>query len=158
MGCVGGACLRARLGRAAKRTTTTVATSAGRERRLLPRKHHRADRLEQMVWEFVSDCLKNPGRLHTGLERMVEEKRKGLRGDPEREARTWLEKLAEADRIRAGYQELAAKGLMTFEELGARLEELEETRRIARRELETLEGKRAELRDLEHDVTALLSA
>ena len=39
-------------------------------------KHHRADRLEQMVWVFVSDYLKNPERLRTGLERMVEEKRK----------------------------------------------------------------------------------
>jgi site-specific DNA recombinase len=121
-------------------------------------KHHRADRLEQMLWEFVSDYLENPERLRTGLEWMVEVKRKGLRGDPEREARAWLDKLAEADRIRAGYQELAAKRLMTFEELGARLEELEDTRRVARRELETLEGKQTELRDLEQDATALLAA
>jgi site-specific DNA recombinase len=121
-------------------------------------KHHRADRLEQIVWDFVSDYLKNPVRLRTGLERMVEEKRKGLRGNPEREARAWWDKLAEADRIRAGYQELAAKDLMTFEELGVRLEELEDTRRVARRELETLEEKQTELRDLEQDVAALLTA
>jgi len=50
-------------------------------------KHHRADKLEQMMWEFVSEYLKNPARLRTGLERMVEEKRKGLRGDPEREVK-----------------------------------------------------------------------
>src|SRR5215211_204479 len=119
-------------------------------------KYHRADRLERMVWVFVSDYLKNPERLRTGLERMVEEKRKGLRGDPEREARAWLDKLAEADRMRAGYQELAAKGLMTFEELGARLEELEGTRQMAQRELGVLEGKRDELRELERDAAALL--
>jgi site-specific DNA recombinase len=121
-------------------------------------KHHRADRLEQMVWVFVSDYLKNPERLRTGLERMVEEKRKGLRGDPEREARAWLDKLAEADRMRAGYQELAAKGLMTFKELGAKLEALEDTRQIARGELQALEGKQAELRDLEQNIAGLLSA
>jgi site-specific DNA recombinase len=121
-------------------------------------KHHRADRLEQMVWEFVSNYLKNPERLRTGLEQMVEEKRKGLRGDPEREARAWLDKLAEADKMRAGYQELAVKGLMTFEELGVRLEELEDTRRVARRELEALEEKRAELHDLEQDISALLAS
>ena len=60
--------------------------------------------------------------------------------------------------MRAGYQELAAKGLMTFEELGARLEELEDTRQVARGELQALEGKQAELRDLEQNIAGLLSA
>src|SRR5215204_443387 len=60
--------------------------------------------------------------------------------------------------MRAGYQELAVKGLMTFEELGVRLKEVEGTRRAARRELETLKGKRAELRDLEQDIATLLKA
>ncbi len=119
-------------------------------------KHHRADKLEQMVWEFVLDYLKNPEKLRDGLERMLEEKRRAMRGDPEREAKAWLEKLAEADRMRSGYQELAAKGLMTFEELGARLEELESTRQAAQRELEALEGRREELRTLERDAAALL--
>jgi len=119
-------------------------------------KHHRADKLERMVWEFVLDYLKSPEKLRVGLERMLEEKRKGLRGDPERQVRTWLDKLTEADRMRAGYQELAAKGLMTFKELGARLEELEGSRQMAHRELEVLEGKRDELRELERDAAALL--
>jgi hypothetical protein len=109
-----------------------------------------------MVWVFISDYLKNPEKLRTGLERMMEEKRKDLRGNPEQEAKAWLDKLAEADRMRTGYQELAAKGLMTFEELGARLKDLEDTRRLAQRELELLEGRRAELRHLERDVDALL--
>src|SRR5215218_6352216 len=111
-----------------------------------------------MVWKFVLDYLKNPEKLRIGLKRMLNEKRNDLCGDPEREARMWLDKLAEADRMRAGYQELAAKGLMTFEELGARLEELEDTRQVARRELQALEGKQAELRDLEQNIAGLLSA
>lgn len=119
-------------------------------------KHHRADKLEQMVWEFVLSYLENPEKLRVGLERMLEEKRKGLRGNPEREAKAWLDKLAETERMRAGYQELAAKGLMTFEELGDRLEELEDARQTAQRELEVLEGKRDELRELERDAAALL--
>ena len=119
-------------------------------------KHHRAEKLEQMAWEFVLGYLTNPEKLRIGLKRMLKEKRKDLRGDPEREARTWLDKLAEADRMRAGCQELAAKGLMTFEELGTKLKELEDTRQVAKRELETLEGRRDELRELERDATALL--
>ncbi len=121
-------------------------------------KHHNADKLEQMVWVFVSDYLKNPEKLRTGLERMMEEKRKDLRGNPEQEAKAWLDKLAEADRMRVGYQELAAKGFMTFEELGAELQELEDTQQMAQRELEALERERDELRELERDVAALLEA
>ena len=43
---------------------------------------------------------------------MVEQERSGMRGHLEAETRAWLEKLAEADQMRAGYQELAAKSLM----------------------------------------------
>ncbi len=45
---------------------------------------------------------------------------------------------------------------MTFEELAARLDELESTRQTAQRELAALEGKRDELRALEQDAAALL--
>ena len=108
------------------------------------------------MWKFVLDYLKNPEKLRIGLKRMLNEKRNDLCGDPEREARMWMDKLTEADRMRAGYQELAAKGLMTFEELGAKLKELEDIQQVAQGELETLEGKRYELRELERDATELL--
>ena len=49
-----------------------------------------------------------------------------------------LSRVAEAKRMRGGYQELAAKGLMTLEELGEKLAELEATKRMAERELDTL--------------------
>jgi hypothetical protein len=63
---------------------------------------------------------------------------------------------AEADRIRAGYQELAAKGLMTIEELGARLEELETTRRTAANELEAIRRQAERLEGLEQDRDTLM--
>jgi DNA repair exonuclease SbcCD nuclease subunit len=87
---------------------------------------------------------------------MVEQERSGVRGDPEHEARMWLERLAEADRMRAGYQELAAKGLMTIEELSARLEELETTRRTAADELEAIRRRAERLEGLKHDRDALM--
>jgi hypothetical protein len=62
----------------------------------------------------------------------------------------------EADRMRAGYQELAAKGFLTIEELGARLEELETTRRTASDELETIRHRAERLEGLEHDRDALM--
>jgi hypothetical protein len=43
----------------------------------------RAQEAEAEVWEFVSDYLKNPDRIREGLVQMIEEERKGRRGDPE---------------------------------------------------------------------------
>lgn len=120
------------------------------------RKNYRADFLEPLVWEFVSAVLAEPARVRAGLEEMVERERRVMRGDPDREAKAWLDKLAEADRMRAGYQELAANGLMTLEELGERLGQIEETRNTARRELTTLEGRRERLEQLERDKDTLL--
>ena len=55
---------------------------------------------------------------------MLERERRADRGDPDGEAGFWPERVAACARMRAGYQELAAGGLMTPEELGARLGEL----------------------------------
>lgn len=87
-----------------------------------------------------SACSRTPRRCE--LEGMIELERKGLRGDPDEQTKMWLSRIAEADRMRGGYQELAAKGLMTFEELGEKLAGLEATKRTAERELATLTNRR----------------
>jgi site-specific DNA recombinase len=120
------------------------------------RKTHRAERIEPAVWNLVSALLTDPERLRVGLDAMLEQERSGVRGDPDHEARVWLERLAEADRIRAGYQELAAKGLMTIEELSARLEELKATRRAAADELQAIQRRAERLAGLEQDRDALM--
>jgi hypothetical protein len=71
-------------------------------------KHHRAEELEERVWQVISGLLKDPERLRAGLDEMIEQERQGARGDPEAETRLWLDKLAEVDRKRARYQEMAA--------------------------------------------------
>jgi hypothetical protein len=76
--------------------------------------------------------------------------------DPSREVKVWLDKLAEADRMRRGYQEQTAKGLMTLDELHERLKRIEEIRKIAQEELAILEGRCQRLEELEHDRDALL--
>jgi site-specific DNA recombinase len=117
----------------------------------------RADVLEPRIWEFVSGLILEPGRLRRGLEAMIEEER-GSRGDPGREAKVWHEKLQEANRMRSGYQDLAARGLLTYEELGVKLAALEETRTLARRELESLKERRERLESLKQDREAVLQA
>jgi hypothetical protein len=68
------------------------------------RKCFRADKVEPEVWGLVSGLLQNPEQLRSDLERMIELERDGLRGDPDLEARTWLEKLDEVDRKRSRFQ------------------------------------------------------
>jgi hypothetical protein len=68
-------------------------------------RHVRAEELEEQVWQEVRGILRDPERLRTGMEAFIETYRLALRGgDPEREAKAWLDKLAEVDRKRARYQ------------------------------------------------------
>jgi len=120
------------------------------------RKTHRAERIESAVWDLVSELLTDPERLRAGLDEMMEREREVNRGEPDRETKAWLERLAEADRMRAGYQELAAKGLMTIDELGVRLEELETTRATANDELNSIRRRAERLEELEQDRDALM--
>lgn len=89
---------------------------------------------------------------------MIERKRSRLKGNPEREAATWLKKLDECACKRAAYQDQQAAGLMTLDELSVRLSELEDARLIAERELGKLRGVREEIEALEHDAGALLAS
>jgi flagellar motility protein MotE (MotC chaperone) len=122
------------------------------------RKAYRADKVEPDVWELVSELLQDPQRVRDALERMIEREREELRADPEREAKTWLQKLSEVDQERRGYLRLAAKGRMTDEDLDTELAELEEARRTAERELERLRSYREHIEQLERDKNTLLDS
>jgi site-specific DNA recombinase len=122
-------------------------------------KGRRAEELEGHVWEFVSSLLKNPDLLRRGLTRLIEqEKRSGSRGDPEEEARSWLERLSTIERKRSGFQEIAAEGLMSLSELRERMARLDEEREAAEGALEALRVRRGRLEALERDAEALLSS
>jgi hypothetical protein len=89
---------------------------------------------------------------------MIEQERQSTRGYPEKEAETWLHKLSEAVRKRSGFQDLAAEGLITIDELRGKLAELEETRQTAEKELEKLKHYQQHLEELERDKDAVLEA
>lgn len=118
----------------------------------------RADVLEPRIWSFISALILEPDRLRKGLEALIEEEEHASRGDPEREAKLWYDKLQEAEQMRSGYQDLAARGLLTYEELGEKLAGLEETRTTARRELEVLADRRSRLEELKRGRDAVLEA
>jgi site-specific DNA recombinase len=115
-----------------------------------------AGAVEPVVWEFVRGMLLDPERVRAGMERMIATERETSKGSPEKEARMWSEKLAEAGRKRSRYQEMAAEGLITFGELRERLAELEETCEVVRGELDVLAGRVERAEQLERDLEALL--
>ncbi len=115
----------------------------------------RAKEAEEAMWGFVSRLTKDPGRILFGMDALIEQKRLEMRGDPEREARAWLERLAEVDQERRGYLRLAAYGRMSDVDLEGALAELEETRQTAERELEAVGRRREEIEQLERERDAL---
>jgi site-specific DNA recombinase len=122
------------------------------------RRSHRADRLEPLVWDYISGVMKDPTTLRDDLDRMIELRRRETRGDPHKERKLWAEKLAEVEDKRARYQEMAAENLITFEELRARLAELDETRETAERELAAIRGHEEYILTLERERDALLDS
>ena len=98
----------------------------------------RADKAEAAKWASVSNILKDPERILVGMDALIERKRAELRGDPDREAASWLR---EARRDRPGAPRATSSHCdRAHERGGARqaLADLEETRRTAERELEAI--------------------
>jgi hypothetical protein len=122
-------------------------------------KYLAAARVEALVWDGVTTLLKNPEQLRADLDAMIEQERRStLRGNPDREAKLWADKLGEVECRRARYQEMAASELLTFDELRTRLLELVEARQIAERELETIETYKGGVAELEADRYDLLAS
>jgi hypothetical protein len=120
-------------------------------------KGERAEAIEAFAWNFVRDLLLDPEQLRADLDAAIELQREhGTHGDPEREVKAWLDKVAEVDRQRSKAQDLAIEGLLGHDELRAKLASLEETRETARRELALLEDRREKIAELEADRDALL--
>ena len=83
------------------------------------------------------------------MKALIEQEREIEPRDLEREAKVWTKKLAEYTRLRSAYQDQQAAGLMTLQELGAKLEELEGGHREAERELTALKAHQQRVEELE---------
>ena len=114
--------------------------------------------VEPPVWNFVSDLLRDPEKIRSGMESLIEQERASEPRNLDREAKVWTKKLAEYSRLRSAYQDQQAAGLMTLQELGAKLEELENRRSVAERELMALRSHQQRVEELEKDRDALLQS
>lgn len=94
--------------------------------------------MEREAWEAVSPSVLRPELLRAGLKQMIESKRELLATKPEEQIACWGEQLEKANIKRWRYQAQEAEGLMTRQELRAKLAELDETVDLAEAEIEKL--------------------
>ena len=106
----------------------------------------------------VCGLLADPERVREGFEARLRRECSGTRGDPDAQEAALLRRLTEVDRTRSRYQEMTAKGLMTFGELRARLEETEGSREAVLQELEELRHRFESAHRLVRDEEALLKS
>jgi hypothetical protein len=122
------------------------------------RRSYRAEVLEAAVRRAVCGLLANRERVREGFDARLRRERSGTRGDPDAAEGALLRSLTKVDRTRSRYQEMTAKGLMTFDELRARLEELEGSREAVLQELEEIQRRRKSAQRLVRDGEALLES
>jgi len=114
--------------------------------------------VEERVWRFVSELLTDPEKVRTGMNRLIEGELSERSGDPERETEAWTKKILECNRLRSAYQDQQAAGLMTLDELGCKLGELDSTLRLASAELGRLRERRERVEELERDRDAVIES
>lgn len=114
-------------------------------------RHHRAEPTEALIWEAVADFLNDPEALRLQYDRLIERVREGLRRDPDREIRAWAVRLAEAERKRSAFHDMAAERLITFHELREKLADLDDLKEAAEREMERLRGSREMIEFMEQE-------
>ncbi len=80
------------------------------------------------MWTFVSNLLREPATIRVGMERLIEEERTSQTQNPEHETELWAQKIADCAQRRSAFQDKQAAGLMSLEELGSKLKDLDNTR------------------------------
>lgn len=114
-------------------------------------RHLRAEGVEALVWGAVEEALSRPQALSRQYDRLLERVREGLRRDPDREMAAYARRVAEVERKRAAFQDMAAEGLISFGELRAKLTGLDDVRGAAEAEVEKLRSARERLEFLKQE-------
>jgi site-specific DNA recombinase len=113
---------------------------------------------ESTVWGFISDLLQDPKKIRSGMNTLIAQERVTGPQDAAKEAKVWKRKIAECVHKRSAYQDQQAAGLMTLEELGSKLQELDDVRRLAQAEVEALMRRQEHIEELEKDREVLLES
>ncbi len=117
----------------------------------------RAVETEALVWEFVSDVLKDPTRLKRGLDEMVEREKALISRGPAEEGKAWLKKLAELETQKERLLDLYLENKLDMGRYEKRHTQIEQSLETVQGELARIEGRDAHVDLLERDRDALLN-
>ncbi len=108
----------------------------------------RAQEVEEEVWAYISGLLRQPERLVSRMEALADRERTAAGGGVSRRLKELERELDAIDAMRKRYHEMAARGHLGLDELGAYLNDLKERRARAEEEVRALHGSRARLERL----------
>ena len=123
-----------------------------------PQRMIRIEQVEPLLRDFVFRVLNDPDTIQRGLDSMIQRGTEEVREDPERVVETLAERLSQNTHLRRAYQDQQAEGLMTLEELAARLEELEDIRKVLEADLASLERSQQKAKELDNDRDAVVAS
>jgi DNA repair ATPase RecN len=118
----------------------------------------RIEQVEPLLRDFVFGVLSDSDTIQRGLDSLIQRETEEERDDPEQVISTLEDRLSQNTHLRRAYQDQQAEGLMTLEELAARLEELEDTRKVLEAELASLERSQQKAQELEKDRDAVVAS
>jgi site-specific DNA recombinase len=123
-----------------------------------PQRMIRIDRVEPLLRDFVFGVLSDPDTIQRGLDSLIQRETEEVRDDPEQVVTTLEDRLSQNSHLRRAYQDQQAAGLMTLEELAAKLDELEVTRKMLEADLTSLERSQQKAKELENDRDAVVAS
>src|SRR5215217_2406806 len=123
-----------------------------------PQRMIRIEQVEPLLRDFVFGVLSDHDTIRRGLDALIERETEEQRADSTFLAQTLSEKLSQNAQTRRAYQDQQAAGLMTLDELAARLEELEHSRKVLEAELLALERTQQSAEELQEDRDTVLAS
>jgi len=116
-----------------------------------------AGRAEKKIARDVSHLLQDSDRVMADLDAAIKRETAHIT-NTHMEVTTWLKIIEDCHRKRSGYQDLAADGLMTREELAEKLRVLDKNKADAQRQVENARDGQAHIEELKETKKAMLSA
>jgi site-specific DNA recombinase len=107
---------------------------------------HRADVLEESVWRIVYGFLSDPQRLVRQYEAHVQDQRRQMREDPDKEVRDLHGRLQKLDQKESYLLDMAADTSMPRESLQSKLAQFDQQRKVLRNALREAEARQDALR------------
>jgi len=112
---------------------------------------------EHIVMRDIESLLQDPERVRKNLDEAIARETATLR-NPGVESATWLKAIEDCKQRRSRYQDLAADGLMTRDELAEKLRTLDATRSAAETKLEDARAGESRLEELRATKRGILGA